>query len=189
MVPAVCKRVGMLGQIRLHRRAVQLPEDGVEVLLRLLFLLLGRQGIVLCVRLMRDVGIDVCNVGIRIRRGVRSGGVGLLAPGGAGLHADRRGSDKAVFIPHLVDDVLGDEIGRQPLVAHGVHCGVDVNRPPFFDEAVVCIYAEEVQRFKAEDDEQPDGKRLQGLLDLLLFRPSGALCYARAAGRAEQFDL
>ena len=74
-------------------------------------------------------------------------------------------------------------------MAHGVHRGVDINRPPFFDEAVVRIHAEEVQRFQTQNDEQPDGERLQGLFDLLLFRLAGALGYARAAGRAEKFDL
>ena len=73
-------------------------------------------------------------------------------------------------------------------MAHGIHCGVDVNRPPFLDEAVVRIHAEEVQRFQTENDKQPDGKRLQGLFDLLLFRLAGAPGHA-CAGRAEQFDL
>ena len=189
LVPAVRQRVGVLGQIRLHGRAVQLPEDGVEILLRLLFQLFCRRGIVFrLLRLVRDVRIDVRDVVVRCGR-VRAGGrVVLLAPVGVGFLADRRSPDQTVFIPDLVNDVLGDKIGRQPLVAHGVHCGVDVNRPPFFDEAVVRIHAEEVQRLQAENDEQPDGKRLQGLFDLLLFRLAGTHGHA-CAGRAEQFDL
>ena len=119
---------------------------------------------------------------------VRCGRVVLLAPVGVGFLADRRSPDQTVFIPDLVNDVLGDKIGCQPLVAHGVHRGVDVNRPPFFDEAVVCIYAEEVQRLQTQNNEQPDGKRLQGLFDLLLFRLAGTPGHA-CAGRAEQFDL
>ncbi len=121
---------------------------------------------------MRDVVVR-CG---RVRAGGR---VVLLAPVGVGFLADRRSPDQTVFVPDLVNDILGDKIGRQPLVAHGVHCGVDINRPPFFDEAVVCIHAEEVQRFQTQNDEQPDGERLQGLFDLLLFRLAGALGYAR----------
>ena len=190
MIPAVCQRVGMLGQICFHRGAVEFPENGVERFLRLLFQFLGRERIIfLCVRLVRDIRGDVRHVAAAICGTVRFGrGVGL-APVGVGFLADRRSLEQTVFVPNLVNDILGDKIGRQPLVAHGVHRGVDINRPPFFDEAVVRIHAEEVQRFQTQNDEQPDGERLQGLFDLLLFRLAGALGYARAAGRAEQFDL
>jgi len=60
-------------------------------------------------------------------------------------------------------------------VPHGIHGGVDVDRAPFLDERVVGVDTEEVQPFQTEDDEQPDGQRLQRLFDLLLFLSAGAL--------------
>ena len=57
---------------------------------------------------------------------------------------------------------------------HGVHGGIDVDRAPFFHECVIGIHAEEIQTLQTENDGQPDGERLQGLFDLLLFLPAGA---------------
>ena len=184
MLPAVGQRVGVLGEIGLHRGPVKLPEDGIEIFLRLLFELLLRQLLsVRLVGLMRDVGVEGDDVVIgRRRRLVRGRRIGP-APGR--FLADGPGLDQAVFVPDLVDHVLGDEICRQPLVPHGIHGGIDVDRAPFLDERIVGIDTEEVQPFQTEDDEQPDGQRLQRLFDLLLFLPAGALGDPRAAGRAE----
>ena len=66
MLPAVGQRVGVLGKIGLHRGPVKLPEDGIEIFLRLLCKRLLRQLLrVRLVGLMRDVGVEGDDVVIR----------------------------------------------------------------------------------------------------------------------------
>ena len=51
---------------------------------------------------------------------------------------------------HLVDDVLRDEPGSQPLVRHGAHCGFDVPLTPASDERVRCVQKKRIHNRDAD---------------------------------------
>ena len=141
VLPAVIQNRWIFFNIRLHRRLVQLPEQFVERFLRQRLLVFGRHGLG---RKLRDRGVD--------RLDLRLFGCGgrcvlwLCAPGG--LLVAERFHRLGALAHDIVYHRLRQQIRCQPLVAHGGHCSLDVNRAPFCDEGIVRVAAEEVQAFQ-----------------------------------------
>ena len=168
----------MLGDVGVDAVRIQLPEHLEEGVARLLLELCG-------IGLLRldDLGVDVVGTGL-LRLGGRV--VSVFAP--LALGADGFRDLEAVFIAHLLDDLRRDEVCRQPLVAHGVHGGVDVDGAVFFDERDIGVDAEKVKPFEAEDDRQHDGQHLERLFRLVGLGFFAAFGDARAAlCRAKEF--
>ena len=51
---------------------------------------------------------------------------------------------------HLVDDILRDKPGGQPLVRHGAHCGFNVPLTPASDERVRCVQQKRIHNRDAD---------------------------------------
>ena len=178
LLPAVRDRLRMLGDVGVDAVRIQLPEQLEKGVARLLFQLFG-----IWLFRLDDLGVDVVGAGL-LRLGGRV--AGIFAP--LALGADGFRDLEAVFIAHLIDDLRRDEIRRQPLVAHGVHGGVDVDGAVFFDERDVGVDAEEVEPLEAEDDGQHDGQHLERLFRLVGLGFFAAFGDARAAlCRAKEF--
>ena len=178
LLPAVRDRLRMLGDVGVDAVRIQLPEQLEKGVARLLFQLFG-----IWLFRLDDLGVDVVGAGL-LRLGGRV--VGIFAP--LALGADRFCDLEAVFIAHLIDDLRRDEIRRQPLVAHGVHGGVDIDGAVFFDERDIGIDAEKVKPFEAENDRQHDGQHLERLFRLVGLGFFAAFGDARAAlCRAKEF--
>ena len=190
ILPAVIENRRVLCHVVLHRRLIELPEELIECL----------PGEFLLVFLRHCLGRKLSNLGIdwfhfrlyRLcgRRRLRFGAPGafLVADGLCRLNT---------HLQDLVNDGLGQQIRRHPLVAHGGHGRLDVDRAPALDKAVLRVAQEEIEPFQTQNDRQPDGKHLQRLfLFLLLFlRLVLRLCLAAAChtgsrpGIAKQFHL
>ena len=168
-VPAVRDHVRVLRDVGVHAGFVDLPEHLEKRFAREAGLLL-RIGLLF----LDDLGLDLVDCRFR-DLGARVG----IAP--LALLAVRRRDLQAVFIAHLVDHVVRDEVRCEPLVPHGVHRGVDVDGAVFDDERDVRIDAEEIEPLEAEQNGQHDGQRLERLFLPGRFFLFAAFCDARAA--------
>ena len=168
-VPAVRDHVRVLRDVGVHAGFVDLPEHLKKRFAREAGLLL-RIGLLF----LDDLGLDLVDCRFR-DLGARVG----IAP--LALLAVRRRDLQAVFIAHLVDHVVRDEVRCEPLVPHGVHRGVDVDGAVFDDEWDVRIDAEEIEPLEAEQNGQHDGQRLERLFLPGRFFLFAAFCDARAA--------
>ena len=153
--PAGGEGVGMLLDIRLHARHIDLPE---EVVKRDLFLAHA-----LGVRERRVAGLGLAFAPLAVDADLR-------LPGG--LH----------FGEDLVNDAAWDERRGQPLVAERVHGRLDIGRAPLGDERNVGIDRRQVQ---AGEDGQHEKQDQQPAAEaLFLPRLFGLLCLAAVfAGR------
>ena len=168
-VPAVRDHVRVLRDVGVHAGFVNLPEHLEKRLA-------GQAGLLRGIGLLflDDLGLDLVDCRFR-DLGARVG----IAP--LALLAVRRRDLQAVFIAHLVDHVVRDEVRCEPLVPHGVHRGVDVDGAVFDDERDVRIDAEEIEPLEAEQNGQHDGQRLERLFLPGRFFLFAAFCDARAA--------
>ena len=166
--PAGGEGVGMLLDIRLHARHIDLPE---EVVKRDLFLAHA-----LGVRERRVAGLGLAFVPLAVDADLR-------LPGG--LH----------FSEDLVNDAAWDERRGQPLVAERVHGRLDIGRAPLGDERNVGIDRRQVQSGQdgqhEEQNEQPAAEALFllrlfgffGLATVLAGRGWGSLLHTPAVVR------
>ena len=146
VLPAVIENGRVFFHIGLHCRLIELPEELIERFFCKRLLVFGRHGLRFH---LRDSGIDGLDLRLDGLHRFSCGGCVFrrLAPGAFLV------SETLVGLGPLLHDVVHDRLGKQvcchPLVAHGGHRGLDVDRAPFFDEGVLGVAAEEVKTFKA----------------------------------------